>query len=790
MKQFLIIFSIIFTYTLLPAQDSIKTTPKVITSNTKFGLALSGGGAKGFAHIGILKVIDSLGIKVDYITGTSMGGILGGLYAMGYNGNQLQKIVYETNWKRVLSNKIPYNKVNISEKDEYNKYIIEFPVVGGLPSLPSSFIEGQYMSEVLNTLTFPAKHINDFSKLQIPVQLTSSDIVNGGLVMQKKGSLPLAIRATLAIPAAFAPVYIDGKLLVDGGLDRNFPVQEVKDMGADYIIGGYTGFRLFTKKEIENPMKMIYQTHAFRSVEDFNLQKKMSDILVDFIAPLNNYTTKDFKNYKEIIKIGEQEARKHIPEFVALADEQRKAGIIYDHKLIEEVKKPTIKFTYNEDNGTPLNNPSEIESIKNLMGLSEGKYYDVKTVNESIDKIFGMRQYEKVYYTYTDSEDGLIMNIFIKRVRAGAFKLALHYDNEQSVGIIVNYTYRNVPNRFRALATLDISERLKGRLQFQKFLDKDYRWWISVEGNTYHLKNNDFILRATNDFDSEINNSNSSDFIYRNTTANTAVNYTITPNAMVSLGMEYSTEKISRSADKIGQFITGSSSDNKVYQHNNFDLFFKFNQNSLNERYYPTSGNNLQIISKYYFGDQYNLYDLKNIQPALYNYLNPADSYYFVPKNLLSLVINENYVLPITKKISIKANAFLATHFSSKNSDLEKTPYLFFNQKYNLGGSEYNFSGINPEFNGLRQKEVPTNSFAKLGLDIQYNIYKHFYLTPSFHYGRVNDDLSPFTKAGSNIYGYGLNLGYESILGPININVSKNNVINFLRVYLSIGFKF
>lgn len=794
-KQFLIIFSIIFTYILLPAQDSIKNTPKIITKDTKFGLALSGGGAKGFAHIGILKVIDSLGIKVDYITGTSMGGILGGLYAMGYKGDQLKKVVYDTNWKRVLSNKIPYNKVNISEKDEYNKYIIEFPVVGGLPSLPSSFIEGQYMSEVLNTLTFPAKHINDFSKLQIPVQLTSSDIVNGGLVMQKNGSLPLAIRATLAIPAAFAPVYIDGKLLVDGGLDRNFPVQEVKDMGADYIIGGYTGFRLFTKKEIENPMKMIYQTHAFHSVQDFNLQKKMSDILVDFVTPLNDYTTKDFKNYKEIIKIGEQEARKHIPEFVALANEQRKLGIVYDHKLIEEVKKPTIKFTYSEDNGTPLNSSSEVESIKSLMGLSEGKYYDVKTVNESIDKVFGMRQYEKVYYTYTNSEDGLIMNIFVKRVRAGAFKLALHYDNEQSVGIIVNYTYRNVANRFRALATLDISERFKGRLQFQKFLDNSFRWWISAEGNTSHLKSNDFILRASNEFDSETANSNSSDFIYRNTTANAAINYTITPNAMTSLGIEYNSEKINRSADKIGQFITGYSYDNKIYQHNNFDLFFKFNQNNLNERYYPTSGNNLQIISKYYFGNQYNLYDLENIQPALYNYLNPADLYYYIPKNLLSLAINENFVLPVTKNISIKANAFLGTHFSSKNTDpnidgIEKTPYLFLNQKYNLGGSEYNFSGINPEFNGLRQKEAPTNSFAKLGLEIQYNLYKNLYLTPSFHYGRAGNELSPFTKEATNIYGYGLNLGYESILGPININVSKNDAINFWRVYFSIGFKF
>ena len=135
-------------------------------------------------------MIDSLGIKIDYITGTSMGGILGGLYAMGYNADQLKETVYKVHWHRILSNKIPYNKINISEKDEYDKYILEFPVVKGFPTLPSSYIEGQYMGEVLNTLTFNAKHINDFSKLRIPVELTSSDIENGGLVMQKKDHCP------------------------------------------------------------------------------------------------------------------------------------------------------------------------------------------------------------------------------------------------------------------------------------------------------------------------------------------------------------------------------------------------------------------------------------------------------------------------------------------------------------------------------------------------------------------------------------------------------------------------
>lgn len=790
MKKLILIIVVILSCSAIKAQDSIKKQTPVITKDTKFGLALSGGGAKGFAHLGIIKIIDSLGIKIDYITGTSMGGILGGLYAMGYNSKQLKETVYHTNWKRVLSNKIPYNKVNISEKDEYDKYIVEFPVINGLPSLPSSFIEGQYMSEVLNTLTFPAKHINDFSKLPIPVQLTSSDIVNGGLVMQKKGSLPLAIRATLAIPAAFAPVYIDGKLLVDGGLDRNFPVQEVKDMGADYIIGGYTGFRLFTKKEIENPMKMIYQTHAFRSVQDFNLQKKMSDILVDFVAPLNDYTTKDFKNYKEIIKIGEQEAKKHLPEFIALAEQQRKLGIISDHKLVEEIKKPTIKFTYSEDNGAPLTNLSEINSIKSLMGLKPGVYYDAKTVNEAIDKVFGLRHYEKVYYTYTDSSEGLIMNIFIKRVRGGVFKMALHYDNEQSVGIIVNYTYRNIPSRIRALATLDISERFKARLQIQKFLDNAYRWSVSAEVNTANLKSNDLLIRTSNNdyYNEESSTRNIQEYMYRNINANTAINYTIHRNAMVSAGVEFNTERINRVSDKVNLLLTNAE-NNKIYKHTNFDVFFKFNQNNLNERYFPTSGNNLQITTRFYFNDQYNLYDLEIIQPQLNSYLNPNDPYYYIPKNLATLIINENYIIPLGRRLAIRANAFLGTHFSSTKSDEELAPYLFLNQKFNLGGSESSFGGNDPEFNGLRQKELPTNSIAKLGLDLQYRFYKKLYLTPSFHYGRGSEELSPFNN-GEDIIGYGLNLGYQSILGPINVNVSKNNLINFWRVYFSIGFKF
>jgi NTE family protein len=788
MKKLLILGTFIFSLFLKSQQinDSLNVRLQNVTKDTKFGLALSGGGAKGFAHIGILKMIDSLGIKVDYITGTSMGGILGGLYAMGYNADELKKTIYKVDWNRILSNKIPYSKVNISEKDEYDKYILEFPVVKGIPTLPSSYIEGQYMGEVLNTLTFNAKHINDFSKLKIPVELTSSDIENGGLIMQKKGSLPLAIRSTLAIPAAFAPVYIDGKLLVDGGLDRNYPANEVRQMGADFVIGGYTGFRLFTKKEIENPMKMIYQTHAIRSVEDFKHQKALSNILVDFVDPLGDITTKDFARFRKIIKIGEIEARKHLPEFVALAEAQKKLGIRYDHEMIEEVKLPTTKFTFSEENGTPLTDEVEIAVIKKELRLTEGKYYDVKTVNEAIDRVFGVRQYEKVYYTYSNEGDGLVMNIFVKKAKKGAFKLALHYDTEQSVGIIVNYTYRNIlANRSRFLATVDISERFKARLAYQRFLGSGDHWWIDLEAKMVHLKSNDLIFRSygydDGDYATKFPN-----HMYRNITGKIALNYNINPNVFISAGTEFSTERMYTLLDKIDQAKVDNFSK-KLYNHSNFNAFLKFEQNNLNKRYFSTRGNHLQISTRLYFGDQYKLYDLQIVQPQLYPILNPETPGYSVPKNLLSFTLNENFVHPITRRLAAKVNLFLGTSFGAYSE--ETVPYLFLNQKYNIGGSEYNYDLLNPEFNGLRQKELPMNSVAKLGVSLQYRIMKKLYLTPSFSYGKVSEEFSPFNDS-FEMFGYGVNLGYESLIGPININISRNNQLDFSRIYFSIGFKF
>jgi len=149
--------------------------------------------------------------------------------------------------------------------------------------------------------------------------------------------------------------------------------------------------------------------------------------------------------------------------------------------------------------------------------------------------------------------------------------------------------------------------------------------------------------------------------------------------------------------------------------------------------------------------------------------------------------LNENFAYPITRRLALKANFFLGASLGSVRE--EQIPYLFLNEKYNLGGSEYNTELMNPEFNGLRQKELPTNSVVKGGLSLQYRVMKKFYIAPSFTYGKISDELSPFNDS-FDMFGYALNLGYESLIGPININISRNNQLDFSRIYFSIGFKF
>ena len=231
----------------------------------KVALVLSGGGAKGIAHIPLLQTLDSLGIVPDLIVGNSMGSVVGGLYAMGYSGDSIANIVKQANWEQLIGGKVSLKNVSVEEKTEFNRYLIELGYVNRKVKLGKFLLNDQNLRQFISMLTFPSYKITDFDKLPIPFRAVATDIVNGKVVVLDRGSLALAMRASMSLPGVFSPVPYDETLLVDGAIMNNFPVDVAKDLGADIIIGSDVGDGLMGKKELQNISSLLFQAGMLSS---------------------------------------------------------------------------------------------------------------------------------------------------------------------------------------------------------------------------------------------------------------------------------------------------------------------------------------------------------------------------------------------------------------------------------------------------------------------------------------------------------------------------------------------
>ena len=200
-----------------------------LADNPKVGLVLSGGGAKGLAHIGVLKVIDSMGVRVDYIAGTSMGAVVGGLYASGYSAMQLDSIFREVDINVLLGDKVPRASKTFQERRNSEKYAASLPLNNFKIKLPSSISRGQNVFNLFTKLTMNERGITDFSQLPIPFYCIATNMETGGAVLLDKGSLAEAISISSALPTLFQPVEHDGELLMDGGIANNYPIEIFKD---------------------------------------------------------------------------------------------------------------------------------------------------------------------------------------------------------------------------------------------------------------------------------------------------------------------------------------------------------------------------------------------------------------------------------------------------------------------------------------------------------------------------------------------------------------------------------
>ena len=363
----------------------------------KVGLVLSGGGARGFAHVGILKMLDSLNFPVDYIAGTSIGGLLGALYACGYSGAEIEGIVNKANWDALLSDTPERKSIPYLLKYDDDKYQIQLSLKGITPVVPSGLIQGQNVSSFISELLIKDNQIYNFDNLNIKLRCVTVDLITGDEVILQSGSLARAMHATMSIPTIFSPVEWGDSLLVDGGLVNNFPADVVKDMGADIIIGVDIGSRLAGKDELNSLINILNQTFV---LTDYDRQVKNRTLCDMVITPdLENLSSSDFDNDKvqHILKKGEQTALSYISDLRRLqADnnlyKKSKPVVVQNNTINKSLTVYGITITGNKK----LN----FNFIYRLLGIKPKDEFNKQVLNQRIEQLYGLGYFDPVSYTH------------------------------------------------------------------------------------------------------------------------------------------------------------------------------------------------------------------------------------------------------------------------------------------------------------------------------------------------------------------------------------------------------
>jgi NTE family protein len=377
---------------LSPARDEFSFPLETPVRRLKIGLALSGGGARGLAQIGVLKALEREKIPIDCIAGTSMGGILGGLYAAGYSAEELEKISEKTDWNDLLTDTPPRLSLFLSQREEKEGSLFQFRLNGLKPYIPSALTSGQKLTNLFTNLAMRAdltskwfnKPYSSFDNLKIPFRAVTTDLVTGQMVVLSSGDLAMALRATMTIPLAFSPVEMGDKLLVDGGLVEPIPVQVAKDMGADLVIAVNTVSTLLPADKITNPFDVANQATSIMSLPTLEEELKQADLVIT--PDLTGLSSMDFGDASELITRGEKSAENSIPEIERTISDAKSRYVNND--------PPVFKICDIKVEG---NNAIPTDSILRLTQIRQEETVNSNLIKSDLESIYAYGFFSDVY---------------------------------------------------------------------------------------------------------------------------------------------------------------------------------------------------------------------------------------------------------------------------------------------------------------------------------------------------------------------------------------------------------
>ncbi len=709
----------------------------------KVAVVLSGGGAKGVAHIGALKVIDEAGIPIDYVVGTSMGAIIGGLYSIGYSPHQMDSLVSSQDWPFLLSDKTKRSEKTFLEKVESDTYVLSLPFKKNPKEvLPDGLIKGQNLDNLFTNLTVGFHDSISFNKLPTPFACVAVDLMKGEEVVFHSGALSEAMRASMAIPGAFTPVRIDSMVLVDGGLINNFPVDVARSMGAEIIVG--VDVQSGPKKDdnIVTVADMVGKIVEITSKSKYAENRKETDVYIKVNVEGYNAASFNPEALDTLTRRGEEAARGEWTELIQL---KNKIGVSGDyepkHNSPYRVITPedTIRIMHISFEG--LDDDEKNWLMRKCLLKNDSKM-TLNGIQEAISNIYGTQIYTNVGYVLNTTEGGYDLHFTLDNNRVNSFNLGIRFDSEEVASVLLNAQYQfNTRVATKAALTGRLGKRTGVRLDYAIFPNL-----LRIINLSYMYQYNDINIYQ--------HGSREYNTTYGYNMAEIGYSNIFNQNLMLSLGVRYEHFNYKN-------FLFG---DERNTMEVRLEGFFSYSAllryETMDRRVFPNSGTSLRTNIGLYTD---NMIHYKGGAPFA------AASVWW------------ESVFSITNKFTILPGAYGRVLMGNN------FPYPFLNT---MGGdTPGKYVPQQLPFTGIDFMGIFDNSLVVGKVKLRQRFGKNHYVNLTGNYALDNDNFIRILK-GRQTFGASLGYGYNSVFGPLEGSFNWSNETKKLGFYLNIGYSF
>ena len=776
MKKVYLLIATLLVSLMVQAQTNTTIQPPRL----KVGVVLGGGGAKGAAHIGVLKYIEEMGIPVDYVAGTSMGSIIGGFYALGYTPDELTELISGMNWSEYIGNKmdrsmmseemrqrnstlmlqVPFSDESLFDHDPNSKFISQ---------LPSAYVNNSSLVNLFNDLCVGYQEEMDFNDLPIPFACVATDMITGKEVVLRSGSVPTAMRASMAIPGVFSPVTMDNKVLVDGGLVNNFPADVLREMGADIIIGiEVTSTKDVTTSDLKSLpqvfLRLVSNSTSAKRAEN----RELCDIHI--IPDISGYGMLSFtpEAIDTLVGRGYKKANEFHDQLLSI---KKAVDASAGHPVSKTLRAPHAKNLDNESvliRSITFNNvsPREGNWLIRKGRLNVGKTYSEADIENAVKIYRGTGCFDEITYQIKECDsihrdnrlsDAYDLNIDMKYAKPHVFGLGVRYDTEEGAALLLHIGLNDKKfNGSKLNANFKLSYSPKINLTYTYSVPSVANFNLAYDYRNEHFRTSAIVGKMFN-------------LSYRQHKLTGYISQFHLLNFNTKVGVSYTNTTFDLSS------ITGNIYDSIFFVSNQLvSPFVNMEFDNLDDTYFAKHGIKASLTGRYHINLNHHI---------------ESEEGQDTEKGYLDLAYNlQSYITPGDGRFTIIPQVY--------GRYVSGFPGYF--NLWNVYGSEISGRHFYDQmpFIGFNSVESADDNASVFRADLRYNFYGNHYLTAMYNL-LINWDLIPLMPFDESYkpleaQGAGLKYSYNSPLGPISLTAhwSRRESENHYGAYFSFGYTF